>query len=126
VDAAAAAPADVVWRDWYSHVPWEDARTSRAARDAASSFVASRNLDRPVRERARIAFGLEGAAWNDEAVLERYELMYELGVVAEAGGGTSSFGEPMLLDHRRILATAIGRMRGKIAYRPSVFELLSP
>ena len=32
-------------------------------------------------------------------------------------------GEPMLSDHRRILATAIGRLRGKIKYRPVVFEL---
>jgi hypothetical protein len=30
----------------------------------------------------------------------------------------------MALDHRRILATALGRLRGKIKYRPVVFELL--
>jgi hypothetical protein len=30
----------------------------------------------------------------------------------------------MTLDHRRILATALGRLRGKIKYRPVVFELL--
>ncbi len=28
--------------------------------------------------------------------------------------------------HRRILATALGRLRGKIKYRPVVFELLPP
>ncbi len=33
------------------------------------------------------------------------------------------FGEPMASDHRRILATAIGRLRAKIKYRPVVFEL---
>jgi hypothetical protein len=32
----------------------------------------------------------------------------------------------MALDHRRILATALGRIRGKIKYRPVVFELLPP
>ena len=32
----------------------------------------------------------------------------------------------MALDHRRILATALGRLRGKIKYRPVVFELLPP
>ena len=32
----------------------------------------------------------------------------------------------MALDHRRILATALGRLRGKIRYRPVVFELLPP
>jgi hypothetical protein len=32
----------------------------------------------------------------------------------------------MLADHRRILATAIARLRGKIKYRPVVFELMPP
>jgi hypothetical protein len=32
----------------------------------------------------------------------------------------------MGLDHRRILATAIGRVRGKLRYRPVIFELLPP
>ena len=32
----------------------------------------------------------------------------------------------MAVDHRRILATAIGRLRGKIKYRPVVFELMPP
>src|SRR4029077_10697318 len=33
---------------------------------------------------------------------------------------------PMAADHRRVLATAIGRLRGKIKYRPVVFELMPP
>ena len=32
----------------------------------------------------------------------------------------------MALDHRRMLATAIARLRGKIKYRPVVFELMPP
>ena len=32
-------------------------------------------------------------------------------------------GAPMASDHRRILATAIGRLRAKIKYRPVIFEL---
>lgn len=123
-DAAASAPPGVAWRDWYAHFPWEDARAARPlGRDNIPRLIASRD-ERPLRERGRIIFGLDGAAWNDEAVLERYELLYELGAVAEAGAGSGSLGEPMELDHRRILATAIGRIRGKIAYRPIVFELL--
>ena len=35
-------------------------------------------------------------------------------------------GDPMMLDHRRMLATAIGRLRGKIKYRPVIFELMPP
>jgi hypothetical protein len=30
----------------------------------------------------------------------------------------------MLSDHRRILATGLGRLRGKLKYRPVVFELM--
>ena len=65
-------------------------------------------------------------------MLERYELLYEVGLVGEAprdGGtpirrGCPRWGRVMTLDHRRILATALGRLRGKTRYRPVVFELL--
>ncbi len=30
----------------------------------------------------------------------------------------------MVSDHRRILATGLGRLRGKLRYRPVVFELM--
>ena len=35
-------------------------------------------------------------------------------------------GVSMMFDHRRILATAIARLRGKMKYRPVVFELMPP
>jgi hypothetical protein len=35
-------------------------------------------------------------------------------------------GIDMVFDHRRILATAMGRLRGKMKYRPVVFELMPP
>ena len=74
------------------------------------------------------------AAWNEELVLERYELLYEAGLVAEAARERASGGRQRAgtagwrwrSDHRRILATAIGRLRGKIKYRPVVFELMPP
>jgi hypothetical protein len=87
------------------------------------------------RERLGLAFGLSGAAWNEELVLERYELLYEAGLVSEAARDLGrpapavdgpATGAEMALDHRRILATAIGRLRGKIKYRPVVFELMPP
>src|SRR5262249_12314830 len=34
-------------------------------------------------------------------------------------------GEPMRFDHRRILATAIARLRAKLKYRPVIFELMA-
>jgi hypothetical protein len=30
----------------------------------------------------------------------------------------------MISDHRRILATALGRLRGKLKYRPVIFEMM--
>jgi len=66
--------------------------------------------------------------------LERYELLYSAGLTAEAQrdgresalsrGKVEPIGEPMQFDHRRILATAISRLRAKLKYRPVVFELM--
>ncbi len=81
-------------------------------------------------ERARLAFGFDEAEWAEDWVLERYELLYEAGLVAECirdaglGAEPKGFGMAMASDHRRILATAIARLRGKLKYRPVVFELM--
>lgn len=138
--SAGAAPGDTAWQDWYRHFPWEDWRQGRPAvlprlEQALRRWVdAGRaGAERTAREeRAGLAFGL-GAPWSDERVLERYELLYETGLVAEArrAGKRSADeagldGRPMAADHRRILATAIARLRGKIKYRPVVFELMAP
>lgn len=80
-----------------------------------------------------MVFGLEDGAWNEELVLQRYELLYEAGLVAEAwretpppAGAPLVAGLDMAHDHRRILATAMARLRAKIKYRPVVFELMPP
>jgi hypothetical protein len=129
------------WRDWYEFLPWEDWRSGRPAildraiAPALGRWAAAR-AER--RERADIAFGLGGAPWDGERVLERYELLYEAALVSEArrdrprGSGVAGAsaedvqlpGRSMAVDHRRILATALGRLRGKLKYRPVVFELL--
>ena len=67
-------------------------------------------------------------------MLDRYELLYEAGLVEEARrdgreaalprARSPPLGEPMRFDHRRILATAIARLRAKLKYRPVVFELM--
>ena len=84
----------------------------------------------------RLTFGFGKLPWVEERVLERYELMYELGLVQEShrdrvrtwgtAGDVVTDGEAMIADHRRVLATAIARLRGKIKYRPVVFELMPP
>jgi hypothetical protein len=87
------------------------------------------------RDRARLCFGTQGIAWDEEKVLERYELLYEASLVKEAqrdrhseppGGPVPALGADMVFDHRRILATAMGRLRAKMKYRPVVFELMPP
>jgi len=42
------------------------------------------------------------------------------------GSVVSQTGVAMGHDHRRILASSLGRLRGKIGYRPVIFELMPP
>jgi hypothetical protein len=84
-------------------------------------------------ERLAVSFGLDGAPWNEELILQRYELSFEAGIVEEAvraGIAREKLalapGRSMISDHRRILATGIARLRAKIKYRPVVFELMPP
>ncbi len=131
------------WRGFYEFLPWEDARDGRPevidgviapalARWAAKAPGAPARRAR--RERADIAFGLRGVAFGSDRVLERYELLYEAGLVGEARRDRGRPvpvkaplpGETIALDHRRLMATALGRLRGKLKYRPVVFELLPP
>ena len=102
---------------------------------ALRSFREERDgADARRRERVRLCFGLDGLPWDEERVLERYELLYEAGLVEEAKRDgravrprpKSRSAPSMIFDHRRILATAIARLRGKMKYRPVVFELMPP
>jgi hypothetical protein len=132
------------FQPWYSFFPWEDWRSERPdildtaiiprlkEWAAAEPRGAPRGLTR--RERIRLLFGLDGAAFDEENVLERYETLYEAGLVAEARRdgrpaaqavkNSPQLGEPLRHDHRRILATAMGRLRAKMKYRPVIFELM--
>ena len=114
-------------------IDWEDHRSGRPA--IIDAHIAPRLMtwaagnERRL-ERARAAFALDGIRWIEERVLDRYELLYEAGLVIECARDAGlpepdvRLGEPMASDHRRILATAISRLRGKIKYRPVVFELM--
>jgi hypothetical protein len=123
------------WRSWYWYFPWEDWRNGapaiigRLIAPRLRAWAASAGtpaLKRQRLQRARVTFGFPDHPWNDEMVLQRYELLFEAGLVPEApGGGCADLpGVPMLYDHRRILATGIARLRAKIKYRPVVFELM--
>lgn len=130
---------DTVWQDWYRHFPWEDWRGEKPVIIDSTILPALTEWcdtapDKATRElrtdRMRLCFGLAGMAWDEEKVLERYELLYEAGLTRESirdgreVATSLSIGVPMQFDHRRILATAIARLRGKMKYRPVVFELM--
>jgi hypothetical protein len=132
---------DAGWRNWYEYFPWEDLRSGTSSslqRDLLpplQAWVAGSGdaaLRRARAERVGVAYGLDGMPWNEELILQRYELLYEAGLIEEAAregrGGPSALipGRSMIGDHRRILATAIARLRAKIKYRPVVFELMPP
>jgi hypothetical protein len=134
---------DARWGDWYRYFPWEDWREKKPAiidsdiAPALRAFIKAGDSAQTAkrRERARLCFALDGLAWDEDLVLERYELLYEAALVEEArrdgraasaSAPTTTFGASMMFDHRRILATAIARLRGKMKYRPVVFELMPP
>lgn len=117
------------WHGWYDYLPWEDRRNGIPAVlselvDGLAVWAESDPVRRVERKRrAAFAFGLDDISWNEDLVLQRYELLYEARLVAEASGDLN-FGRAMFADHRRILATGIARLRAKIKYRPVVFELM--
>lgn len=115
------------WTPCYELFPWEDHRSDAPPLiddQLLPDLLGWAGSDVTRRGRVAATFGVEGAPWDGIRVLERYELMYEAGLVAEAGGKADSLGLSMASDHRRIAATALGRLRGKLTYRPLVFELL--
>lgn len=149
-----------VWTTWYDFLPWEDHRRGRPAlidqdilpalwQWAGQALTPEEVQER--QERIAIAFGQGHLPWDNEKVIQRYELLYEAGLVQESQrdwevygleerfklpitqnrmeapdlrATAQKLGRPMDQDHRRILASSIGRLRGKLKYRPVVFELL--
>ena len=128
-----------IWLDWYDFFPWEDRRagiqpihsTVEAALRRWVESAGNEATRRTRLARAAITFGLEPHGWNEDLVLQRYELLFEARLIPEAWrrsdvAGHVLPGRRMTGDHRRILATGIARLRAKIKYRPVVFELLAP
>lgn len=138
LEGSASGQRELGWRNWYEYFPWED---RRAGIPAFFETILAPQLRTWVQQsqgagcddrwqRAAMTFGLDGHGWNEELVLQRYELLYEAQLVPEALRGQSLVGKMtvpgrhMVADHRRILATGIARLRAKIKYRPVVFELM--
>lgn len=137
-------PGQPQWRSYYDLFPWEDWRMGRPPMldevvvPALEQWLAASAPDKlsARTERAELTFGISHALWDPVRVLDRYELLYELRLVREAqpnrlgpnrsgpNRSGASLGVPLALDHRRIAAAALERLRGKLAYRPVVFEVL--
>lgn len=134
-EVRASGEPGVSWQSWYRYFPWEDHRDGTPAAEAeigaklkawadSAEDVAMR---RERQRRVGISFGHDGRIWNEELILQRYELLWEAGLVPESPESSEPVdGAPMTHDHRRILATGIARLRAKIKYRPVVFELMPP
>ncbi|MEM9898777.1 MAG: NAD regulator, partial [Pseudomonadota bacterium] len=147
-----AVARDVQWRSWYDFFPWENWRAgppdvlNAVIKPALSDWVdraANKQEKQHRATRVETAFGEAEKRWEEEKTLDRYEIIYEAGIVNEArrdrgaSQTTATHGDKpqntsdlafeagvsMRSDHRRILATAIGRLRGKLKYRPIIFDL---
>jgi hypothetical protein len=132
-----AAVPRAAWRPWYHFFPWEDHRAgfptiiAETIAPGLERWIEAGSDHTQRRVRAAIAFGLDGRRWNEELVLQRYELLYEAALIEEAWRRSGepdgpALGWSMIGDHRRILATGIARVRAKIKYNPVVFELMPP
>ena len=131
-DAPEAPGLDAAWTPVFDIFPWEDWRDGPPAvmktlEPALRAWAAddARRLGR-----AETLFALTPTRrWNEERVLERYELLYEASLVAESARDHDRPAPPampdlpMASDHRRIVATALGRLRSKLKYRPVLFDL---
>lgn len=132
-----------LWQNWYTYFPWEDHRHGRPKFietqlhpifrhwiNAGNTIAEQKSRE----QRVKLCWGISPFNWNEEYVLQRYELMYEVGILPESQLLTtidkttheSPYGKPMAHDHRRVLASAMARLRAKIKYRPVIFELMPP
>lgn len=125
-----AGAAGTRWVDVHEFLPWEDHRDGRpeVVDELQARLAEWAGTDHRRRQRVTLTFG---PPWDGIRALERYELLYGVGLVPErahddhATPTDPGAGRAMRADHRRILSTAIGRIRGKLTYRPIVFELVS-
>jgi hypothetical protein len=126
-NVAVLRAAGAGFEPWYRFFPWEDWREKRPdildkiILPLLEEWAAGSGKPEPARalgrrDRVRLCFGGGGSPWDEEKALDRYELLYEAGLVEEArrDGREAALarrpfptlGEPMRFDHRRILATS--------------------
>lgn len=118
------------WIDMYDLFPWEDHRAGMPEVVAESLLPALRAWSErdglEATDRVELAFG---SHWDGIRAVERYELLYEAGLVQERAVDEGravdrAVGTALRQDHRRVASVALSRLRGKLTYRPVVFELV--
>lgn len=126
---------DASWTPLFQIFPWEDWRKgpSPVLNDLVAALADWAGDDPKRQMRVNTLFAVTPEIrWNEERVLDRYELLYEAGLVEEARRDHASTNNPSLIangvamasDHRRIAATGLGRLRSKLKYRPVLFDLM--
>lgn len=124
------------WLDCYELLPWEDFRGGRPTvlpsrilpgleawcQSAHGDDERALGDETPMNrsERVAVSFGLAGRSWDDQRVVDRFDLIMEAGLLGSSASATLCPG------HLRLVAAGLGRLRSKIRYRPVVFELLPP
>src|SRR6185312_14751033 len=97
-------PRDPEWRNWYRFFPWEDWRAGapplltkeiRPRLRKWSEHGSDAAVKRDRRQRIEINFGDGKEQWNEDLVLQRYELLYEAGLVPEAATGRHQVDAPL-------------------------------
>lgn len=128
------------WLDLYAVLPWEDHRDGQprvvrshiapALQDWAEASNSS-DARSARRDRVEAAFGLQPSEWDATAAVERYDLLHEAGLLEEAkrdGGAQPGImivdSTAMAINHRRVLAKVLSRLREMVTYRPAISELL--
>lgn len=134
-DSAFQSQLSAQWKPYSAFFPWEDWRRGEPAavaplrRRLRDWCDAAPDLQSAAERRGRVEtlFPEDSDLWNEERVLDRYELLYSACLIHESrcAEASSGSGTAMLSDHRRILATGLSRLRGKLKYRPVIFELMS-
>lgn len=130
---ANGALSNSAWRDWYEYLPWEDWRNGRPAvlasiiepglrawADQTPPCANDTNRGLPRADLVRLAFGFDRVPWNEERVIDRFNILSDAGLL----GASVLPGRAMHFEHLRVLANAIGRLRTRLKVRPLVFELM--
>src|SRR5690606_4534624 len=115
-EAGEADDSGAGWQNWYRYFPWEDHRAGEPELIPARLLPALMDWaaaapDRATRhareQRIAITFGHGDHVWNEDMVLQRYELLYEAGLIPEALRRSSGSepaalvpGPSMIHDHR--------------------------